>query len=109
VDTNKRENILLGEDGHPWLIDFQISFQVRGGERGNFFARWLFRRFVRGDWYHFYKHKTRLLRQACTAEDFARARRRGFLHGLHRVVSRPLVVLRRKFLARYDLDETLRH
>ena len=28
VDTNKPENILLGEDGLPHLIDFQISFDL---------------------------------------------------------------------------------
>ena len=105
VDSNKRENILLGDDGRPWLIDFQISFLVRRGERGNFLVRWIFRRFVRADWYHFYKHKTRFVRHACSPEDFTRARKRGFLHRLHRVVTRPLVILRRKILARYDMDE----
>jgi hypothetical protein len=106
VDSNKRENILYGEDGKPWLIDFQISFQLKKGERDNFLAKWLFRRFVQADAYHFYKHKTRLLPQACSAEDFARARRRGMLHQLHRWVARPLIVVRRKFLSRYDLANT---
>src|SRR5690606_9213688 len=26
VDLEKRENILVGDDGRPYLIDFQISF-----------------------------------------------------------------------------------
>jgi hypothetical protein len=106
VDSNKRENILYGDDGQPWLIDFQISFQLKKGERDNFLAKWWFRRFVRADWYHFYKHKTRLLPAACSAEDFAKAQKRGVLHQAHRVVARPIILLRRKFLSRYDLANT---
>jgi len=102
VDSNKRENILHGDDGRPWLIDFQISFHLPRGPHANFLARWTFRRLVRADWYHFYKHKTRLLPAACTPEDFAKAKNRGLLHQLHRLLSRPFIVMRRKLLARYD-------
>jgi hypothetical protein len=106
VDSNKRENILHGDDGKPWLIDFQISFELKRGDGDNRPAKWLFRRFARADWYHFYKHKTRLLPAACTPDDFAKAQKRGFLHQLHRFVARPLIVVRRKFLSRYDLANT---
>jgi hypothetical protein len=105
VDTNKRENILLGTDGRPWLIDFQISYRPRRGARCNFLSRALLRRLQRADWYHFYKHKTRLLPAACTPEDFAHARRRGFLHWLHRMCARPLIQMRRWFLSRYRLEK----
>jgi hypothetical protein len=106
VDSNKRENILFGEDGKPWLIDFQISFELKKGGRDNFMAKWFFRRFVRADWYHYYKHKTRLLPSACVPEDFEKARKRGFWHQVHRIVARPMIVMRRKFLSRYDLANT---
>ena len=106
VDSNKRENILLGDDGRPWLIDFQISFHLPRGPHANFLARWTFRRLVRADWYHFYKHKTRLLPAACTPEDFEKAKKRGLLHQLHRLISRPFIVIRRKLLSRYDLANT---
>jgi len=106
VDSNKRENILYGADGRPWLIDFQISYWLRKGERAFFLRRWLFRRFVRADAYHFYKHKTRLLPSACSAEDFERAKKRGILHTLHRVITRPMILARRKILSRYDLANT---
>ena len=96
VDTNKRENILLGADGRPWLIDFQISFFTRKGERDNFLARAILRRLQRTDWYHFYKHKTRLLPGECTPEDFAAAQRRGLLHTLHRWLAQPVIRLRRR-------------
>ncbi|MEI8194749.1 MAG: hypothetical protein WCI73_02450 [Phycisphaerae bacterium] len=105
VDTNKRENILLGTDGRPWLIDFQISYRARRGPRANLLVRWTLARLQRADWYHYYKHKTRLLPAACTPEDFTAAQRRGFLHGLHRVIARPIIQVRRKFLSRYKLEK----
>ena len=106
VDSNKRENILYGEDGRPWLIDFQISFECKAGPRDNFVARWLLKKFQTADLYHFYKHKTRLLPSACTPEDFARAEKRGLLHKIHRIVAQPLIRIRRRFLSRYDLVNT---
>jgi hypothetical protein len=56
VDSNKRENILYGEDRRPWLIDFQISFHAKKGERDNFLAKMILRKFIRADWYHYYNH-----------------------------------------------------
>jgi hypothetical protein len=106
ADSNKRENILYGEDGRPWLIDFQISFELKKGVRGHFLARWIYRKMVRADWYHFYKHKTRLLPESCGAEDFEKAQKRGVLHSLHRLIARPFIQVRRKFLSRYDLANT---
>jgi hypothetical protein len=106
VDSNKRENILYGEDGRPWLIDFQISFHCKKGERDNFLAKMILRKFVKADWYHFYKHKTRLLPAICSADDFVKAQKRGLLHRLHRLVARPLIAVRGKFLSRYDLAKT---
>lgn len=106
VDTNKRENILYGQDTRPWLIDFQISFRCKNGTRANPLRRWLLRHFIAADWYHFYKHKTRLSPQLCTPQDFARAENRSFLHRLHRLLATPLRTLRRKYLNRYDLSKT---
>jgi hypothetical protein len=106
VDANKRENILYGTDGKPWLIDFQISFHLKKGSRATFPFRWLFRRLVRADWYHFYKHKTRLLPSGCTGDDFVRAETREVLHKVHRLVAQPVIRARRKLLSRYDLART---
>ncbi len=106
VDTNKRENILLGEDGRPWLIDFQISYFAPRGDRANPFARSMLRRFQRADWYHYYKHKTRLAPALCCAADFAAAEDRGLLHRLHRRIAQPLIRLRRRLLSRYRLEKT---
>ncbi len=101
VDTNKRENILYGSDGKPYLIDFQISFFCRHGDRDNFLAQWILARLQREDWYHFYKHKTRLAARICTPEDFQRANTRSWYIRLHRAIAQPIIHLRRRFLARY--------
>ena len=106
VDTNKRENILFGADGRPYLIDFQISFWLRQGKDDSYLAQWIFKRLVHEDWYHFYKHKTRLAPQCCSAEDFARAENRSWYIRLHRLIFRPLIQLRRKFLAQFKKSPT---
>ena len=101
VDTNKRENILYGADGRPYLIDFQISFYCRHGKRDNLLARWILSRLQKEDWYHFYKHKTRLAPQICAPADFQRANNRSWYIKVHRAVAQPIIQSRRKFLARY--------
>ncbi len=102
VDTNKRENILQGDDGRPHLIDFQISFIARRGARDNFAARWILQRLQAEDWYHYYKHKTRLAPQICTPADFQRAGNRSWYIRLHRRIAQPVIRWRRRFLARYN-------
>ncbi len=102
VDTNKRENILQGDDGRPHLIDFQISFIARRGDRDNFAARWILQRLQAEDWYHYYKHKTRLAPQICTPADFQRAGNRSWYIRLHRRIAQPMIRWRRRFLARYN-------
>lgn len=101
VDTNKRENILYGSDGKPYLIDFQISFFCRHGDNDNLLSRWILHRLQREDWYHFYKHKTRLAAHICTPEDFQRANNRSWYIRLHRRIAQPIIHARRRFLARY--------
>lgn len=102
VDTNKRENILFGADAKPYLIDFQISFFCRYGEKDNLLTRWILQRLQKEDWYHFYKHKTRLAPQICTADDFQRANNRSWYIRLHRRIAQPIIHARRRFLSRYQ-------
>ena len=105
VDTNKRENILFGEDGKPWLIDFQISFWAKKGCHANCFTRLLLRRFQREDWYHFYKHKVRLLPSACTPEEIRRGTCKSLWIHTHRFFAQPLIHARRRILSRYQLEK----
>ncbi len=109
VDLNKRQNILLGEDGRPWLIDFQISLHVPPG------TGWgrlpglhrLLTRFQREDWYHLLKHKRRLRPDLLTPEEKRRVEQVSFWIMLHRRLTRPLTHLRRAFLRRLKRTETV--
>ena len=55
VDLHKRENIIVDDQGHPHLIDFQVSFVLPTGLRG-LPLRWLFRLYKMGDRHHLLKH-----------------------------------------------------
>ncbi|MCS7271215.1 MAG: hypothetical protein NZ703_09025, partial [Gemmataceae bacterium] len=68
VDLHKRENIIVGNDGQPYLVDFQISWQRRTtmGSAPTFFRRgWqylderLFSILCQIDLYHWQKHVRR--------------------------------------------------
>jgi RIO-like serine/threonine protein kinase len=99
VDTNKPENILLGDDGQPHLIDFQISYDVH--ELGN---TWLNRRLLRllqqEDLYHILKHKKRLRPDEMTPEELACAERKSWPIRLHRFITKPYFLLRRRTFKR---------
>lgn len=101
VDLNKRQNILVGDDGRPYLIDFQISLHLPpDGPGGTWFGRWLLRRFQSADVYHALKHKRRLRRDLLTEPEATRLERISPWIRLHRAVARPLTHLRRAILAR---------
>lgn len=95
VDLNKSENILLGEDGRPYLVDFQISYAPR---RLFFATRFLLRRFQREDRYHLLKHKRRIRPDLLTSEEQAIARRQSWAIKLHRATTRPYFFVRRRVM-----------
>lgn len=108
VDLNKRQNILMGDDGRPWLIDFQISlYMPPRGLTGLAPCRWLLRRFQQADWYHYAKHKRRLRPDLMTAEETRLAERISIWIRLHRLFARPLTHLRRRALRRLEKSETV--
>lgn len=101
VDLNKRENILLGEDGRPHLIDFQISLLLPPvGWRRLRPVRWLLARFQNADRYHCLKHKRRLRPDLLTAEEQCAVARISPYIRVHRWLFRPLIQVRRWILAR---------
>ncbi|MHC4758810.1 MAG: protein kinase family protein, partial [Planctomycetota bacterium] len=61
LDMNKRSNIIIGSDGRPYLIDFQISiyFEPRPWLLKSF-NYWLRQVFQDADLYHLFKHKRKL-------------------------------------------------
>jgi hypothetical protein len=94
VDTNKSPNILLGDDGKPHLIDFQISWDLHFP--GDFaLNRWWLRRLQAADIYHILKHKKRLRPDELTEQELATVRNRSWLICLHRFITKPYFRLRR--------------
>ena len=99
VDANKPENILLGDDGKPHLIDFQISWDLH--ELGdNFLNRWWLRRLCDSDIYHLLKHKKRFRPDQTTDDERTRIEQRGTLINLHRFLTRPYRKLRKHLFKR---------
>jgi hypothetical protein len=108
VDLNKRQNILMGDNGRPYLIDFQISLHWPRRGLGRLWpVRWWLRRFQHGDWYHLYKHKRRLRPDLLTDQEREIVERASFLIRLHRWLTRPIVLLRRALLRRLRAKETM--
>ena len=102
VDTNKPQNILLGDDGRPHLIDFQISWDGDSLDRPGLRAlnRWLLRRLQHEDLYHVLKHKRRIRPDEMTPEETETAARKSVLIRLHRFVFKPYFALRRRTFRR---------
>lgn len=102
VDTNKPQNILLGDDGRPHLIDFQISWDVEEFDLPGLrtLNRWWLRRLQQEDFYHVLKHKRRIRPDEMTPDETERAMRRSALIRLHRFVSKPYFMLRRRTFKR---------
>jgi hypothetical protein len=108
VDTNKPENILLGDDGRPYLIDFQISADARTfGGAWSPIARWLVRRLQHEDRYHVLKHKRRLRPDELTPAERDAAERKSWLIRLHRAVFKPYFLVRRRIMTKWRSDGTL--
>lgn len=99
VDLHKKENVLVGEDGEPYLIDFQVCLR---------FPKWLLwccplfwlllRAFQRADLYHFQKHVKHLRPDQYESLASGRAYQRPNWIKIHRLVAVPLRELRRKLL-----------
>ncbi len=101
VDLHKRENILVGEDGRPHLIDFQISFiPPRSWLRHMITVRILRRIFQRSDDYHYLKHVARSRPDLCEVGPDGLDARRPWWIRLHRKFAQPFRTARRGFLAR---------
>ncbi len=99
VDLEKPENVLLGDDGRPYLIDFQISWYCPPNRFGN---TWIARRVLAilqaSDRYHLLKHWRRARPDQLDAALMEEARRLPFWIAWHRAIFRPLIVIRRQIL-----------
>jgi hypothetical protein len=103
VDLQKRENIIVGDDGKPYLIDFQICLYLPARLLGRLSPlRWLLRRFQRGDDYHLLKHWRRHRPDQLTEAQIRRSFRKPAYVHLHNWLTRPFTLVRRKALKKLD-------
>jgi hypothetical protein len=93
MDLNKRGNILLGADKHPYLIDFQISLHLPGKFLG-FFRKAL----QKEDIYHLNKQRRRFRPDLMSLEHRLQSKRVSLLIRLHRLFSYPFKQGRRWIL-----------
>ena len=99
VDLNKRENIIVGEDGRPYLIDFQISFALPAWWPGRSApVQWFLRLLQDCDWYHVSKHLTRHRPDLAPRAARETVSTPPLPIRIHRSFAMPARELRRKFL-----------
>lgn len=103
VDLEKCENVLVGDDGKPYLFDFQISWFLRRSLLAKIPPMGILRRFLqRGDLYHLAKLQRRTRLDQMTEQQLADSYRRPWYVRLHRRITYPFTFLRRWALDRID-------
>ncbi len=97
VDLNKRDNIVVGEDGLPHLIDFQISVHLDQLRRlvGPLAERLLLT-LQEGDIYHVFKHKRRICPDLLRPGEYELGIRRTTWHKIYRFLREPYFRIRRR-------------
>lgn len=90
VDLHKQENVIVGEDGLPYLIDFQVSVQFPRGIFGNLGMRML----RDMDLYNVGKHRGIHHQPSASLSEC----KRPWWINVHRAIAVPLRTFRRKLL-----------
>lgn len=99
LDLNKKGNILLGQDNKPHIIDFQISWYCDDVfEHFQPLFQKLLERLQQEDFYHLYKHKRRFRPDLMSQTEINDSHQTSLLIRLHRRITRPLTLLRRRLL-----------
>jgi hypothetical protein len=93
MDLNKQGNIILGDDGEPYLIDYQICIHFR---RRNRLSDRLFKLFAKEDIYHLYKHKKRFRPDLMDEDEMKLAERSEFGRLVNRYYGDPYRKIKRK-------------
>jgi len=109
VDLEKCGNILVGDDGRPHLVDFQISWYIPDRWGGRFGpAKWICGLLQASDRYHLLKHHRRTRPDQLSPEQLNRSYEPPFYIGIHRWITRPFTRLRRRTLQRMSRAEKAR-
>ena len=107
VDLEKCENVLVGDDGQPYLFDFQISWYLPARWGGELWpARWLRGWFQKGDLYHLGKLHRRTRPDQLTTQQRINTYRRPWHIHVYRFFTWPLSLCRRVVLSRLDPRRT---
>lgn len=93
LDLNKRGNIIRGDDGAPYLIDFQVCIHFK--YRNRIFDR-LFDRLIQEDIYHLYKHKRRFRPDLMNEEEMKLATRSELGRAVNRYFGDPYRKIKRR-------------
>ncbi|HUU82533.1 MAG TPA: hypothetical protein VM243_03415 [Phycisphaerae bacterium] len=103
VDLEKPTNVLVADDGKPYLVDFQISWPwPLGWFVRTPLAAWLCRRLQQADLYHLRKLRRRFRPDQMSPRELAQSYHRPWPVRLHARLTRPLTRLRRRALAKLD-------
>ncbi len=103
VDLEKCENVLVGDDGRPYLFDFQIAWYWPRSWGGDLLPARLFRRWLQvGDRYHLIKQQRRTRPDQLTAEARAESYAKPWFVRVHHIITRPFTRARRMVLNRID-------
>jgi len=93
VDLSKRDNVLVGTDGRPYLFDFQIAWTDAPGRVTRFLPRSvrrsLLHQFQRGDRHHVLKHRARAGASTLTPSELEALDTPAWPIRLHRFLTRP--------------------
>jgi len=101
VDLEKPENIILGDDGLPYLIDFQVAFRVPKRFLGDTLPlRWMRRALQSGDLYHARKHLRRLMQDELSDDEIAASRKKPLAVRVGNMLHAPLKKLRRRIMGK---------
>lgn len=99
VDLHKLENVLVGEDGRPYLIDFQISAALPRWWPANAWPmRMILRILQKSDDYHLQKMHARCRPDQAEVSTLQMRETRPWYIRFHRLFARPWRAFRRKLL-----------
>ena len=103
VDLEKCENVLVGDDGRPYLFDFQIAWYLPRRWGGELLPAKLLRHWLQaGDRYHLIKQHRRTRPDQLNDEARAASYAKPWFVRMHHFITRPFTRARRALLKRID-------